>query len=56
MSSDRGMDKEAVVHICSGILLSHKKETMPFAATRMDLNIIISEVKDKYMIAFKRGT
>ena len=48
------MDKEAVVYIYNGILLSHKKnEIMPFAATWMDLEIIIlSEVsqteKDKY--------
>ena len=49
------MDKEEVVHIYSGILLSHKQknEIMPFAATWMDLEIIIlSEVsqteKDKY--------
>ena len=48
------MDKEDVVHIYNGILLSHKKnEIMPFAATWMDLEIIIlSEVsqkeKDKY--------
>ena len=25
MSIDRGMDKEDMVHICNGILLSHKK-------------------------------
>ena len=43
-----------VVYIHNGILLSHKKnEIMPFAATWMDLEIIIlSEVsqkeKDKY--------
>ena len=35
------MDKD-IVHIHNGILLSHKKdEKMPFAATQMDLEIII---------------
>ena len=49
------MDKEDVVYIHNGILLSLKKknEIMPFAATQMDLKIImLSEVsqteKDKY--------
>ena len=44
------MDKEVVVHIYNGILLSHKKnEIMPFAATGMDLEVImLSEVKDKH--------
>ena len=48
------MDKEDIVYIYNGILLSHKKnEIMPFAAKWMDLEIIIlSEVsqtgKDKY--------
>ena len=36
------MDKEDVVHIYKGILLScKKKKIMPFAATRMDLEILI---------------
>ena len=53
MSINRGMDKD-VVHIYNEILLSHKKnKIMPFAATWVDLEIIIlSEVsqteKDKY--------
>ena len=39
------MDKDNVVHIQDGILLNHKKNIMPFAATWMDLEIIIlSEV------------
>ena len=49
MSIDRWMDKEDVVHIYNGILLSHKKnEIMPFSATWMDLDIIIvSEVSQR---------
>ena len=47
------MDKEDVVHIYNGILAIKKNEIMPFAATWMDLEIVIlSEVsqaeKDKY--------
>ena len=46
ISLNRKMDKE-VVHIDNGILLSHeKKEIMAFAATWIDLEmIILSEVR-----------
>ena len=50
MSMDRGMDKEDMVQIYNGILLSllliKNKEIMPFAATWMDLvSVILSEVR-----------
>ena len=57
MSTDRGMEKEDVVHIYSGVLLSHKKnEIMPFTAMWMNLEIIIlSEVRERkisYVITY----
>ena len=49
MSTDRGMDKEDVVHVYSGILLSQEKnELMPSIVPWMDLEIIIlSEVSQR---------
>ena len=63
MSTDKGVNKEDVICMYNGILLSHKKKhkIMPFAATWMDLETgILSEVsqieKDKYhMILLKCG-
>ena len=53
MSIDRGIDKNDVMYIYNGILTIKNNEIMPFAATWMDLEIIIlSEVshteKGKY--------
>ena len=54
MSINEGVDKEDVVHVYNGMLLSHKKsEIMPFAATWTDPEIIMLSVvsqtkKDKY--------
>ena len=46
MSISKGMDKEVVIHIYNGILLSHKKNKIkPFLATWMHPEILIlSEV------------
>ena len=49
------------IYTHNGILLSHKKNQMPFAATWMDLEmlVILSEVsqteKDEYYISFICG-
>ena len=42
-----------MLHIYSGMLLSHRKKIMPFASTWMDLEIVIlskvsQKEKDKY--------
>ena len=49
MSINRGMDKEDVVHIYNGILLSHKKErNRAICRTWIDLETVIqSEVSQK---------
>ena len=49
MPIDRRMDKEDVVHIYNGILLSHKmNEIESFVETWMDLETVIqSEVSQK---------
>ena len=48
MSINRGMDKEDVVHIYNGILLSHKKKRELFVVRWMDLESVIQrEVSQK---------
>ena len=48
MSTNRGIGKEDVAHTYKGILSHNNNETMPFAATCMQPEIIIlSEVNQK---------
>ena len=47
-STDRGMDKDDVVHIYNEILAIKKNEIMPLTAIWMDLeNIMLSEISQK---------
>ena len=56
ISISRGMDKEDVIHIYNGILLSHKKnKSMPLAVTLVKLEtVILSKIsqmqKDRHHI------
>ena len=54
--SIRGMNKEDVVHIYNGILLSHKKnKIMPFAAIWMDLMKQVRQKDKNHMILLTCG-
>ena len=44
MLINRGMDKEGMVYKCNGISAIKKKKMMPFAATWMDHEIVLSGV------------
>ena len=60
MPINRGMDKEDVVHMYNGILLSHKKnQIMPFVVTWIDLELSYWVKSDRewqiYDIAYIRN-
>ena len=55
MSIDRGMDKEDMVHTCSGILVIKRNKEVTLVETWVDLRIVIqNEVREesKYGIIF----
>ena len=53
MSINRGLDKEDVVHIYNGILLSNKKDKiMPFVATWLDLEIILVKLDSQRQTSY----
>ena len=55
MTIDRGMDKEDVSHIHSGILLSRKRNENAICSNMDDLQIIIlskESQKEKYHMVF----
>ena len=48
MSLDRGMDKEDVIHVFDGILLSHKKGNNAICSNMDELEtVILSEVREE---------
>ena len=58
MPNDQRVDKENVVYVHHGILLSHKKKQtnkkMPFAASWMKLEVIVlNEVTQEWKIKYR---
>ena len=50
------MDKDDVVYLYNRIFAMKKNETVPFAATWMDLEMtVLNEAEDKYHILLIRG-
>jgi len=59
MFINRGVDKEHLLYMCNSILFIHKNEIIPFAASGMDLGIIllreVSEIKTNILISLICG-